>query len=121
MVVIAKESVTNKPAAGSNGSFQSILKARIEDSIKSSVVIKNKHGTAALTFRIMVSNDPQGASGSFDALEISDTEGATTTQSLAAGATQSLAIDSTWCYIDIQIESEDENSPQADAWLLAVA
>ena len=121
MVVIAKETVTNQPTTGSTDTFQSILKAKVEDSLNVSVIIRNKHATAALTFRAMVSNDPEGSENSFHPLAISDTEGAETTISVEADTTEAIAFGGTFIWIDIQIESEDENSPQADAWMLAVA
>jgi hypothetical protein len=117
-MTLFKAEALNKPTAGSNGTFQSVLKEKIPEWLNCSIVLKNVHATASLKFQVLVSNDMEGAIGTYGALAL-DSEG-NTTKSLAAGALEALTLSGPFAHVDLQIQSEDTNSPQCSAWMLAV-
>jgi len=90
----------------------SILKAKIISTKKASIVLVNQHASKLINWRILVSNDPEGAAGTW-AEE-------TTSAELAADTPVRYVLTGAFVWVDVQIQSEDSASPQALVWLLAV-
>jgi hypothetical protein len=116
-LVVKQEGTT--AAATEYTSYTSILKAKVLGQTKISLVIANSHETAAVNAKVYVSNDPEGSAASFAPLELVATEGVETVLPVAAASAQPIEIDMPYAWVDVQIQSEDENSPQATAWLIA--
>ena len=92
--------------------FTSILKVRMPDIGKVSLVIQNAHATASLNWKVLVSNDPAGATDSFAE------EKASAALTATSKARYLITVPAVW--IDIQIQSDGADSPQANVWLLGV-
>jgi hypothetical protein len=102
----------NKPTAGSTGTYTSVLKARVPELTKVSIVVANAHATATLNWKVLVSNDPEGAAGTWAEEKA---EAALTGTSVSKHLVSQPVI-----WVDVQIQSTDTSSPQANVWLLGV-
>jgi len=91
-------------------SYASLLKARTPEVTKVTVVIANTDSVNALKYRILGSNDPDGASGSY---AIEKTESV-----LAANATERYSLSGSFFWIDIQVaDNVPASHAIASAWL----
>jgi hypothetical protein len=96
-------------------SYASLLKVKVPEAKSASLVLKNTHGSKSLTFKILVSNDPQGALGSWDALDL-DSIG-TTEGTLTYGSIQSWDLPLYHSY-DVQVANAvAEQASEASAWM----
>ena len=99
--------------------FVSIMKTKLLGMKRATLVLINQHASYQFTYRGLVSNNPEGTSGTFTPVAL-DAEG-NTSASLAGESSRPLEIYTPWAWIDVQIKSEgDSESPQAAVWLLAV-
>jgi hypothetical protein len=96
-----------------NGSYVSLLKARIPDIVQSTVVIRNQHASHSFLWKVLVSNDPDGIAASF----AEDKAEATLNPATRARH----VITGPFIWVDVQVMSDTAaESPQASAWLLGV-
>jgi len=109
-VSLKDEGATTLATAYTN--FTSILKTKILGQKTASVCLANSHATAAVNYKVLVSNDPEGASASY--VE----EKASAAVSAMAGAAH--VINGPFAWVDVQIQSVGADSPQSSVWLLAV-
>ena len=100
----------------SAAAYVSILKAKTLSKTHCTLVIKNHHATHTLNYQVLVSNDPEGAAGTW-AVDKAETA--------IVGATTPVPVEykitGPYVWIDLQIASDGSGeSPHASAWLLAV-
>lgn len=101
-----------KTGQATTASYATLLKARITEPTKATVVITNSHGSNGLKWKILVSNDPEGASSSF-AEEKAEAV-------LAANAAVQHSVSGAFAWIDVQIvDNVEGNHATGNAWLNA--
>ena len=92
--------------------YVSILKTRNTEAVVNvSLIIRNSHATDAIDWKVLISNDLEGISTSF-AEEKSEA-------SLSALTLAKHVLSGPFIWIDVQIKSIDEDSPQATVWQVA--
>jgi len=97
----------------STGSYASILKAKL-GGLYASIVVLNLDAVKDLKYKVLLSNDPDGASASYG-----EDKAETTIQESATGF-HITTIPSHW--VDVQIkEASALESPHASCWLIGVA
>jgi len=104
-----EESLDNTSA----NAYASILKAKITDLNNCSIVLYNGHATSVIKYKILVSNDPEGAANTWAEDKAEATlNGVTAVRHVLTGA---------FVYVDVQIASNvaDTHSDDVDAWLYA--
>ena len=96
----------------STASYVTLLKARLVSMTHCTITLTNSHGSNGIKFKILVSNDPHGADGTW-AEEKAETV-------LAAAAAKSHAISAPFAWVDVQIIDENAgNHGIGNAWLQA--
>ncbi len=99
-------------------SYASLIKARIIDFEYCSIILKNTDTANDLTYQVLVSNDPQGGSGTWANVELNadgDTEVA-----LGEGALTAIALSAPFVWVDVQVKNTvAESAAEASAWLVA--
>lgn len=98
----------------SNGTYTTLLKARVSARTNASVVVANAHASHNLLFKVLVSNDVEGANGTWaeDKAETTITGGSNPIRHVLTGP---------FIWIDVQIKSVGAGeSPHGSAWLLGV-
>lgn len=99
----------------------SILKEKILGQKSVSLVIANSHEEKDVVAKVCVSNDPKGSTASFVDYLISPADtGSETVKTIGEGAGAVIELPGPYAWVDVQIQSEDEDSPQASVWLIAV-
>lgn len=98
--------------------FTSILKTKILGQTKTCLVIKNTNTTKDITAKVYVSNDEYGSAESFVPYEIGES-GTEDQAVIGEDSGKYVEIDFPYAWVDVQIQSEDADSPQASVWLLA--
>jgi len=93
-------------------SYASLLKAKIVDLPNCSIVIKNRGDTNVADWKVLVSNDPEGASGTF-AEEKAEAQ-------LATEALAKYEIAQPVVWVDVQVKANAGGSQtNMDCWLYA--
>lgn len=93
--------------------FVSILKAKITDLNNCSIVLYNGHATYEINWKVLVSNDPEGAANTWAEDKASAELG---TESIVRHV-----LTGAFVWVDLQVESatDEEPSDNVDAWLYA--
>ena len=105
-----------KLAQYSATAYASLVKAKILGKTQCTLVIKNHHASHALNYRVLVSNDPEGAAGTW-----ATDKAATAIAGAATPVPIEYELTGPYVWIDLQVASDGtDESPQASAWLLAV-
>jgi len=93
--------------------YASLLKAKITDLNNCSIVVKNRGGSNVADWKVLISNDPEGASGTF-AEEKAEAQLATNTL-----AKHEIAQPVVW--VDVQVKANAAGSQtNMDCWLYAM-
>jgi hypothetical protein len=100
----------------SNGTYTSLLKAKLHSRTATTLVIANLHASHNLKWKVLVSDDPEGAANTW-----AEEKAEATINGAATVAPVKHVISGPFCWVDVQIMSAGPaESPQASAWLLAV-
>jgi len=112
---IVKQEATDKTSAVA---YDTLLKVKLEGIVKASVIITNSHATNIIQYKILFSDDPEGADGSWYLKQVeTDIDPYGTDPSKA----KYHEFDPTPLWIDIQIKTKtDPNHGTGNAWLKAV-
>jgi hypothetical protein len=110
MTNIKREGATSPPVEYTD--YVSILKERLPEIPSVSIVIANSHATKKISWKVLVSNDPEGASGTWAEEKAAADLNATTVAKHVLSAA--------FVWVDVQIKSEDSTSPSSAIWLLGV-
>jgi hypothetical protein len=107
----------SKTAQATTNTYATLLKARVTDFDSVSLVLSNSHASKSFTAQILVSNDPQGATASFTALELNASGDKEVTLTFG----QSLPFDlPLFMWYDIEVKSTLADNPStANAWMHA--
>ena len=100
-------------AVASTNAYQSLLKCRVPERTRCTLVLTNSHGTNDLKFKFLVSNSSGGVANSW-----AEEKGETT---LAALSSTRYVLTGVFCWLDIQIiDSSSGNHATANVWVMAV-
>lgn len=103
----------NETAILSDGSYKTLLKSKFVGRTVASLVIRNTHATDSLKWRVVVSDDPNGAADSWGILKAEDT--------LTGNTVTPYAVVGTFCWVSIEIMSNGAGeSPAGYCWMMAV-
>jgi hypothetical protein len=92
--------------------YASLLKARIPDRTDASIVLYNSHASHTIKWKVLVSNDEQGASTTFAEEKAEAT--------LAAVTPVRYVLTGPFAWVDVQIASNTSGqSGEGNVWLLA--
>ena len=106
MPLVLQETVGQATTA----SYATLLKVRLTEPTKATVVISNGDSSNGLKYKILVSNDPEGAASSF-AEEKAEAV-------LAANATARYVVSGSFLWIDVQVvDNVPASHAIANAWL----
>jgi len=100
-------------AVASTNAYQSLLKCRIPERTKSSLILTNSHAANDIKFKVLVSNDPQGSAASF-AEEKSEA-------TLVALASVRYVLTGVYAWVSIEIiDSSSGSHGIGNCWMMAV-
>jgi len=101
-----------KTGQATTDSYASLLKSKLTELSKVSVVVSNSHGSNSIKYKVLASNDPDGAAASF----AEDKTEAT----LAAGAAERYVLTGPFVWVDVQVRAATGGSQgTGNAWLYA--
>jgi len=107
-----------KTAQNSTNDYVSLLKVKIEGIVKASVIITNSDTTNSINYKMLYSNDPEGAVGSWYEKQA---ETAIVPYASDPANAKNHDIDPTPLWIDIQIQSTVPDSVGiGNAWMKIV-
>jgi hypothetical protein len=107
---IKREGATSPPVEYTD--YVSILKERLPEIPSVSIIIANNHTTKKISWKVLVSNDSEGAAGTWAEEKAA--------ADLSAESVAKHVLSAAYTWIDIQVQSEDSESPQAATWILGV-
>jgi len=101
-----------KTGQATTDSYASLLTSKLTELHEVSVVVSNSHGSNAIKYKVMASNDPDGAAASF----AEDKAEAT----LAAGAAERHVLTGPFVWVSVLIKASIGGSQgTGNAWLYA--
>jgi hypothetical protein len=104
-----KQESTNQP---STASYATLLRARVIGFTKCTLTVTNSDGVNAIKFKILVSNDLQGAANTWAVEKTEDV--------LAAGAAYPHILSGAFCWVDVLIVDESAGDHGiGNCWLQA--
>jgi len=98
----------------SNDTYADLLTVKLIERMHATVIVRNQHGSHGLKYKILASNDPQGAANTWAEEKAEDTisGGSDPVRHVLTGP---------FVWVKIQIKSNGPSeSPQASAWLMAI-
>jgi hypothetical protein len=105
-----KQSTLNQ---NSTSGYASLLRAKITGRTAATITIANNDGANGILWKVMVSNDPEGATGTFAEDKVED--------SLAAGGSSKHVVTGAFAWVDVMFKDESSgNHAACSAWLQAV-
>lgn len=101
-----------KLAQATTNTYASLLKAKILPRTDGSIVLYNSHATAALRWKVLVSNDVEGAANTWGEEKAEAT--------LAALTPIRYVLTGPFIWVDVQVASNVTDTPsEANCWLQA--
>lgn len=107
-----------KTGQASTNSYVELLKARVIDLEYTSLVLSNSDAADDVDYRILVSNDPEGITSSFAALEL-DSEG-NIEATLGEGEKRPFTLSGQFAWVLVEIKSTvTDHAGIGNCWLMA--